>query len=91
MIGDTLVASANTICSCTVLTLPQLAASCSVEEEQAPRGAGGELDLGQFTEVAAAVDRQDSVAVSSTQEARLAPALAHDEFGRWRIAWRKLQ
>src|SRR6185503_5704606 len=36
MIGATLVASANTICSCTVLTLPQLAASCSVEEEQAP-------------------------------------------------------
>ena len=35
MIGATDVASANTICSCTVLTLPQLAASCSVEEEQA--------------------------------------------------------
>src|SRR5438270_13551140 len=34
--GRTLVASAKTICSIAVETLPQLAASCRVEDEQAP-------------------------------------------------------
>src|SRR5688572_9914752 len=34
--GRTLVASVNTICSWAVSTLPQLHASCSVEDEQAP-------------------------------------------------------